>query len=183
MNIKTLRNISWLVLFFAILFYFYSTNNSEKQSQKPTETTPVDLKEVVDWARSNLSQTGTLQEGKDGFVYLKVDDNYIHQLFPLLHRKNYEEPPYFRRIDSPGAHISVFYTDERNRIGRINEIGQPFTFTINHIKTVPPGSNEYLVLTVTSPELERLRKKYGLKPLLRGHDFHITIAKKKEHYR
>lgn len=183
MNKKTLKNISWLILFFVVLFYLYSTSNSEKQSDKSTETTSVNLKEVVDWARNNLPQTGTLQEGEDGFVYLKVDDNYIHQLFPLLHRKNYEEPAYFRRKDSPGAHISVFYTEERNRIGNINEIGKPFSFTINHIKTVPPGSNEYLVLTVTSPELERLRRKYGFKPLLRGHDFHITIAKKKEHYR
>jgi len=35
-----------------------------------------------------------------------------------------------------------------------------------------------VVLEVESPELEKLREKYGLPPKLLGHDYHITIGKK-----
>lgn len=176
MSKKNLNNLSWLVLIIIGLAYAYSIY-LEKQ---PLEKTDQSLKTVVEWAKANLPQTGILQEANDGFVYLKVDDNYIHQLFPLLHRKNYVEPPFFRYKNAPGAHISIFYTNERSRIDHIHELGDSFSFEINHFKTVPPGSNEYLVLTVKSPQLEALRKKYGFKSLRHGHDFHITIAKKKE---
>jgi len=138
---------------------------------------------TVQWARDNLPQTGVLMEEKQGFVYLKVDDAYVNQLFSMLPYPGYSKPPYFRRPDSPGAHISVFYVDERSQTGKINEIGQKYSFKITGFALVPPQTSEYLVLKVESPDLEQLRKKYGLSPLLKGHEFHITVGKKnKSHH-
>lgn len=141
---------------------------------------------VVQWARDHLPQVGVLTEEKRGYVYLKVEDGYIHQLFsklPQYDHREYTKPQYFRRSDSPGAHISVFYVDERKQTGEIKEIGQKYSFKITGLATVPPKTHEYIVLEVESPDLEQLRKKYGLSPLLHGHKFHITIAKKKgRHY-
>lgn len=137
---------------------------------------------ALQWARDHLPQTGVLTEKNDGFVYLKVDDRYINQLLFRLPYHQYAMPPYFRRPNAPGAHISVFYTDERNQTGKISEIGQKYSFKITGIALVPPKSHEYLVLEVEAPDLEQLRKKYGLSPLLKGHKFHITVGKKKRGY-
>lgn len=134
---------------------------------------------VIEWAQKNLPKTGILKENEEGYVYLKVDIGYIDQLFPLLKNPHYVKPPFFRRPDSPGAHISVFYVEETRHIKKIKEIGQKFAFQIASLSAVPPKSREYIVLNVKSPELEKLRKKYGLSPFLKGHEFHITIAKKK----
>lgn len=133
---------------------------------------------IVQWAQDNLSQSGVLKEGRDGFVYLKVDDGYINQLFPMISNPGYVKPAYFRRPDAPGAHISVMYVDERNRTGDIAELGKSYSFKITRLAFVPPRTRKYIVLEIDCPELESLRKKYGLSPLLKGHDFHITIAKK-----
>ena len=67
----------------------------------------------------------------------------------------------------------------------IQEIGEKFPFTLSNIHFVPDRTKEYIVIQVKAPELEKLREKYGLEPLLQGHEFHITIAKKKfvkKHY-
>ncbi len=42
----------------------------------------------------------------------------------------------------------------------------------------PSKDTSYAVLEITSPELEKLRKKYGLNPKLLGHEYHISLAKK-----
>ncbi|MBA3816360.1 MAG: hypothetical protein H0X29_07545 [Parachlamydiaceae bacterium] len=139
----------------------------------------LDKEDILQWAKLHLSQVGTLKEEEGGFVYLKVDDEYIEQLGPMLSDPRYEKPPYFRRSDSPGAHISIFYVNERRQTGTIHEIGQRYNFKIIGLAAVPQKTHEYIVLEVESRELEQLRKKYGLSPLLMGHQFHITIAKKK----
>lgn len=163
------------------IFSFVSNGLVARQMVKTEDHIAIENeKKVMDWAQTHLSQTGVLKEGKDGFVYLKVDDNYVHQLFPLLDYPGYVEPPYFRRSDSPGAHISVFYVDERNRTGPIKEIGQTFSFKIARIALVPPHKyKEWIVMQVEAPELEKLREKYGVSPLLKNHEFHITLAKRR----
>lgn len=176
---NTLKNLSWLI--FLALGFTYAFSTSLLQ-YKSSDRDVQNLNDIIEWTKTHLPQSGILQENKDGFVYLKVDDDYIHKLFPLLHRPNYEEPPYFRSKNSPGAHVSVFYTKETAKIGEIQEIGKKFEFEINHFKSVPPGSNDYLVLTIIAPELEALRKKYGFRSFINGHEFHITIAKKKYHH-
>lgn len=122
--------------------------------------------------------TGILKDNGRGYIYLKVDDEYIREFFPLLDAPGYSIPPYFRRGNSPGAHISVFYEEETRTLPPIKEVGDKFNFTIMSIKTVNAGRKKYIILTVRSPELEALRTKYGLRPLLQGHEFHISIAVK-----
>lgn len=143
---------------------------------------PQNEQKIIQWVQNRLSHKGTLMENPDGYVYLKVEDSYIHQLFPMLSNPKYNAPPYFRRKDSPGAHVSVIYKDERHKTGAISEIGQTFIFTPNNLAVVPEKTQRWIVLQVESPGLEALRRKYGLSPLLKGHDFHITIAEKKHHH-
>jgi hypothetical protein len=154
----------------------------ESSEDEITLTTVSSWKEVVNFARVHLPQEGQLERKSDGFVYLKVDDEYINALYPMLglEEKGYKKPPYFRRSDSPGAHISVFYADEH--VHPV-EIGQTFHFQVKRIAIVHPSKkSSYVVLQVTSPELEHLREEYGLSPKLKGNDFHISLAKK-NHFR
>lgn len=170
---RSLKTIYLLLL--GILLSFTST----VFTLQPESSTIERISPVTQWAQEHLPQTGTLREGRDGYVYLKVDDRYIYELFPMLSAPEYTKPSFFRRKDSPGAHISVFYVGERNQTGKIKEIGQKYSFEISDLAWVPPKTHQYIVLEVSSPELEQLRTKYGLSPLLKGHQFHITIAKKK----
>lgn len=147
-------------------------------AQQSTITTALTWEEVVEYAQETLPQEGVLIVQDDGFVYVDVDDDYIHALFPLLglEEEGFDEPPYFRNSSSPGAHISVFYVDERIEP---EEVGQTFHFELREIVVISAGKANYAILQVYSPELEELRAKYGLKPKLQGHEFHISLAKKK----
>lgn len=134
--------------------------------------------EVAEYAQVNLPQEGQLIVKSDGFGYIKVDDEYIHTLFPMLglEEEGYKKPPYFRSEDSPGAHISIFYVDENIAP---EEVGQTFPFELKEIVIVRPSkSTSYVVFQVSSPELERLREKYGLEGKLHGHEYHISLGKK-----
>jgi hypothetical protein len=135
--------------------------------------------EVIEYAQSHFPQVGVLVQKADGYVYLKVDDNYIHKLFPMLglEEEGYTEPPYFRSKEAPGAHISVIY--EAEEVSPV-EVGKTYSFTLKDIVIVKADwDTYYAVIQVSAPELEALRTKYGLKPKLQGHEFHISIAKKK----
>lgn len=134
------------------------------------------FEEIVEIANSTLPKEGVLIRKSDGFVYVKVDDRYIHDLFPLLglEESGFKKPPYFRTRQAPGAHISVF--NENEHVDP-DEIGQVFHFTLKNLAVVENHKAQYVVLQVESKELEELRKRYGLKPLLQGHAYHITIAK------
>ena len=93
-----------------------------------------------------------------------------------LEEEGFREPPYFRTPEAPGAHISVFYVDEHIHP---KEVGQTFHFKLNDIVIVHPSRTaSYAVLQFEAPELEALRKKYGLSPKLHGYEFHISLAKK-----
>lgn len=165
-------------------FALYIGINSVGYSTAVMETPPAEVKgskwsEVVEYARSHFPQTGVLVQKTDGYVYLKVDDDYIHKLFPMLglEGEGYKEPPYFRSKEAPGAHISVIYEAEEVSP---EEVGKTYTFTLENIVIVKPAwDTYYAVIQVSAPELEALRAKYGLKPKLQGHEFHISIAKKK----
>lgn len=171
---------SYVVLIIGILALIWFSLSWFEISQKQTtlQAAPPSWQEAFTYAQANLPKEGRLMRKADGFVYLKVDDDYIHALFPMLgiQEKGFKEPPYFRTKNSPGAHISVFYGDERVIP---EEIGQHFSFELKKIVMVKPSKYiSYVVLEVESPELEKLREKYGLSPKLHGHEFHITLAKK-----
>lgn len=129
----------------------------------------------------NLPQEGILHI-KEGYLYLKVDDRYIHHLFPLLEQSELEIPDYFRSPSAPGAHISVIYETERQQLPpQIPEVGQTFDFYIKDFYSIfLRDHEEIIVLVVESPMLEDFRVKYGLSEKLLGHEYHITLALK--HY-
>lgn len=67
-----------------------------------------------------------------------------------------------------------------NEIWEIKELGQEYTFNIIELRTVKLNKDNKVkklwLLAVSAPELEQLRVSYGLSPLLKDHDFHITIG-------
>jgi hypothetical protein len=135
-----------------------------------------DWSQVVDFAKHNLPLTGQLIQQPDGYAYVKVDDDYVHKLFPMLHAEGYAKPPYFRRANSFGAHITVILKGENKTL---SEAGQNYNFTLDKILKVSPKKGEsYIILQVSAPDLENLREKYGLSKKLHGNEFHITLAKK-----
>ncbi len=166
-----------LIAAFTLLSSFgYGTAVLERPQESVARSTT--WSEVVEYARSHFPQEGVLMKNGYGYVYLKVDDAYIHELFPMLglEEEGYEEPPYFRSRRSPGAHISVMY--EAEGVSLV-EVGKKYSFTLEDIVIVKPTwDTYYAVIQVRAPELEALRAKYGLKPKLQGHDFHISIAKR-----
>ena len=135
---------------------------------------------------------GKLMQTEKGFVYLKVSNDVIHGMFRLIDDDSVEEPPYFGDKPSQiGAHISVIADDEieENKIEEIVELGKEFNFKLGKMyQTKPEGWDELdkvFFIAVDSPELVKLRKKYGLQKSYKGkgHEFHITVgvvkAKKK----
>jgi hypothetical protein len=156
----------------------FSSWANETSQEQATLNVSSSWQEVLNYAQENLPKEGQLVVKSDGFGYLKVDDEYIHTLFPMLgvEGEGFKKPPYFRTDEAPGAHISVFYVNE-NIVPE--EIGQYFHFELKQIVIVKPSKDtSYAVLQVESPELEKLREKYGLSPKLFGHDYHISLAKK-----
>lgn len=120
---------------------------------------------------------GTLRESADGFVYLDIDDNYIHQLIHFIEDDGYEEPPYFGQPELVGAHISVVYAKEE-RVGKIAEEGRVIHFTPLSCRTVQPpnweGIDRVYMIEVDAPELDLIRANLGLPKFAFG--YHITVG-------
>lgn len=125
----------------------------------------------------NLPGEGVLVQKENGFVYLDVDNAFITESVSLIDCPGLLRPlPTSSR--SLGAHISVFY--EKEGISPI-ELGQRFSFDVTDIRSFTmhtrDGDKRQWVIAVDSPELEQLRQSYGLKPLLKGHAYHISLGK------
>lgn len=115
-------------------------------------------------------------------MYVDLDDAYIHKLVTFIQDKGFEEPPYFGNGNLVGAHISVIYPSEleKGEIEKIQEFGEEIHFEIKACEVVHPpkwqGIDEVYIIVVESPELDRIRMKYGLPA--KKYDFHITIGVK-----
>jgi hypothetical protein len=134
----------------------------------------------MDYAQNHLPHEGTLKSS-GGFVYVDVDDDYIHKLVPMIQEYGFEEPPYFGNAGLVGAHITVIYPDEikNHKISEIQEYGESISFTPQRCEAVYPptwhGDEAYFIV-VEAPELDAIREKYGLPK--RKYDYHITIGAK-----
>ncbi len=162
-------------LLFSALLVLVLTN-CQRSLIKP-EDSALSWHDIVIYAQEHLPLRGTLVQKANGYVYLKVDDRFIHDLFPKLKASaSFKKPPYFRRDDAPGAHISVFYENEHVTP---QELGGEFKFRLKEIIEVHPKKNlSYIVLRLDAPELEKLREKYGRSAKINNNEFHITLAKK-----
>lgn len=131
-------------------------------------------------AEVSLGLGGRLYASKSGWILLSVPNDVVKGLFASLQEQGVELPPSPNGVLN--AHISVMRKDELNGIGgpdRITERGKIFRYTTGRIKTCVPdgwdGMSRVWFLEVYSPELQNLRKSYGLSPLPK-YPFHITIG-------
>ena len=124
--------------------------------------------------------TGKLVITGDGWGLVRVPHAILKGFFDALH-----EPGI---VPSPNlAHITVFPPADTVKIGadKITERGRDFNFFIKGVKSFRPKGwkdmEKCWVLDCRSPELEALRKSYGLTPLPYGeHEFHVTFAVRRE---
>lgn len=163
------------LLFFISLFLALEVQGYQFQTSFPSTRE----EQALSIAQHELPHQGILTQKSDGYVYVKVNNQYIHNLFPLIKQPGFFKPDSVSRPTQVGAHISVFYKNEVNRIGHISEIGRTYSFKPKGIRTVRNGSKEFIVLEVEAPQLEKLRTHYGVSPKLFNHEFHITLAERK----
>ena len=136
---------------------------------------------VLKYVENHLPHCGVLKNS-GRFVYVDVDDEYIHKLISFIQKDGFEEPPYFGAEDLVGAHISVIYPEEIKKfiVEDIQECGETISFTPKRCEVVNPpiwqGIDEVYFIVVEAPELDRIREKYGLPK--RKYEFHITIGVK-----
>lgn len=139
----------------------------------------LDIPNLINKARTFPAE-GILSQSSDGLIYLDISDNYIHDLYPLLQEycDSITKPDYFS-IKSAGAHISVIYPEEAISINS-EELGKLYPFSVLQAFAANLGVKRYYVLTINSPELINLRRRYNLGPQLsfKNHwiDLHITIG-------
>ncbi len=123
---------------------------------------------------------GVVSQSDNGYLYLKIHDDYIYNLFPLLSPYEARMPNYFLNKENIGAHISIIYSDEHKKFDYTNIIGTTIDFNIVSACKAKFNSKVFFVLTVISMGLKNLRLQYGLskKPVYHGVkvNFHITIG-------
>jgi|GEM_PF-1329993 len=131
---------------------------------------------------TNLPLKGTLRKTPYGLVYLDVDDQIVHKLYPLMPEKT-DKPPYFSLFNPPrGAHSPVIIPTEvkRRHIDSYRLVGQEIDFTVSDLALIEPNSwkevDKAYILIIESKDLEGVREAERLSPRIGGNDFHIVIA-------
>jgi hypothetical protein len=171
-----LKNIIHKFLLIATLAF--SFNSFLYAGDFCVEDQPQVLEQVL-----QITPKGTLKQKDNGYLYVEVAGDFIAQALALIDAPGKLVPPrHYTSKKGIGAHISVMYENEQieNEIWEIAELGQEYTFNVIELRTVKINSNNKMkklwLIAVSCPALEQLREKYGLKPLLKGHDFHITVC-------
>jgi hypothetical protein len=133
---------------------------------------------------------GRLYISGSGWGLLSVPNSLVRGVFDAMSEPGIELPPSGKNDDKLNAHLSVFRKEEIESIGgpdKITERGHDFSYTLGPVRTMVPDGwsamSRVWVIEVRSPELEALRKGYGLtgKPNNGKYDFHITVAVKRKH--
>jgi hypothetical protein len=150
-----------------------SWDNNTKAPQITQLTNPVLMQ-----ASLSLDAIGKIAISANDLLYLKVEDAYIHQLFPLLQNKNAQKPDYFGS-GSVGAHISIIYPEETTFIPSLH-CNEKHSFLVKELVAAELGAKTYYAIAVEAPSLLQLRRKYALPDqlCLKGYliSFHITIG-------
>jgi len=126
-----------------------------------------------------FQNTGVVIQHQD-YVFLKIDDAFIHDLYEDLKLfKGVEKPDYFTDPKTVGAHITILYPEE-NTMLKAEDLGQFHSFQVKDLCKAHWGGKEYFVLAVEAPTLSALRETYHLSPepqfLQQNINFHITIG-------
>lgn len=135
----------------------------------------------------SYSLKGKLYLSKSGWVCMAVPNAIGHGAFQALHEAGAELP----MKDSTGqynAHVSVIRPEEVEQLGgpgKITERGEQFGYTFGSVRSCDPTGwpdvSRCWMIEIRSPELEKLRKSYGLTALPKDGDFkfHVTFAIRK----
>lgn len=141
-------------------------------------------------AELSYALQGRLYASQSGWLLLSVPNALVRGLFAALAEPGLELPSY---ADTPGmlnAHVSVMRPEELEGLGgvdKITERGRSYHWTPGPLRTfVPagwPGMSRVWALEVRSPELEALRRSYGLSslPADNKYAFHVTVAVRRKH--
>lgn len=137
-------------------------------------------------AAKSLPTEGQLEVTGEGYVYLKVSDDYINILYPIIVKHaDTKDAPCIAPVRNPvGTHVTLFYggtlsSDEINSL----PIGKKFNFQVKEIDKVnrikrwhqQPEKVIWYVISIDSPALSS-----SLKPLMMTRhykSFHISIAR------
>src|ERR1700761_8265717 len=95
---------------------------------------------------SKLPKTGLLKRNALGLTYLDIDDNYIHQIFPLIKDNEIMKPEYFGD-DLVGAHISVIYPSEET-LCHAAALNQQHLFSVSGLYSGIIENKKYYFLKV-----------------------------------
>ncbi len=134
-----------------------------------------------------LPHSGKLGIEKNGFVYLRVSEQFKTTLFPILYSHlSFKDKNCLVPNNNPeGIHITVFSPKSiTNEQIKQLPLGQNFDFYISAImkfsKKNKDGSNvDWYVLKVNSDEIDKLREK--ILPSMAKSHLHISIALSKYH--
>lgn len=131
------------------------------------------------------NMAGTLYHAKGSdYVLLSVPNALVRGAFAAMSEPGLELPP-----PGPGgmleAHVTVMRPEELALIGgadKVTERGKQFRYSLGRLKWVEPagwpGMAKAFYLTVHSPELQALRRSYGLSSLPNNgeYEFHVTVG-------
>lgn len=135
------------------------------------------LDPIADFALKKCLNEGTLQKTRD-YVYLKLDDSYLKQIFYKIKETHPEaRMPSFR--GKVGPHFSVIRHDEWKGTPprTISEVGKKYLFTPVRVDIIETAHKRLWVLIVKpSSDLIAFREKHAIGGLPHGHEFHITLA-------
>jgi hypothetical protein len=144
---------------------------------------PIEADPVVNYAKERLSRCGTLRKDEAGLVFLDVDPSYVAELYPvLLSSLPLEEVKNVCQPRGPRfpAHFNVIYRDELPKpIKSFPEGGRRCCFSpqgVTYLASNDPGVEGVYVLRVSSLQLMKVRRNYGLTIPPHGVDFYIVIG-------
>lgn len=141
-------------------------------------------KQAADEPEVAYSLSGTLQLASNGWLLLSVPNGFVRSLFAAMTEPGVELP-ISKHTQELNAHISVMRPNEIAMIGgadKISERGKQFTYTLGRLYAVEPDGwpevAKVWFVRVHSPELQELRRSYGLSSLPKDgkSDFHVSVA-------
>lgn len=140
-------------------------------------------------AERSYDLAGRLYLATGGYLMLSVPNSIVRGAFDALDEPGAELPP-SGDDGKLNAHISVMRPEEiKEHIGspdKITERGHSFHYSVGQLNSFNPkgwvGMSKVWVIEVKSPELEKLRKSYGMTNLPKNNEFafHISIAARRK---
>lgn len=135
-------------------------------------------------AAVSYSLGGRLYMSESGYLLLSVPNALVRGAFAAMIEPGIELPP----AGPSGlldAHVTVMRPDEVAVVGgpdKITERGKQFAYSLGRLYSVEPtgwkGMSKVWYIKVHSPELQQLRRSYGLSSLPNNgeFDFHVSVA-------